>query len=396
MNDKHRILSTVGIYHAFNDGSVAVIPLLFPIFKVLFNLSYTQIGVITGGGLLIILIAQIFIGRISDRKNFRTLLSIGILLLSGSLLLLTQTQGFLTLLLFIFIVRLSSSFFHPIGIGWVSRVFKKDRLDWAMGIQSALGDLGAFIAILTALYIAEIKGWDFPFYLWAITGIGVLFLGLFLTQNIHKGYITVTNTDNKKQTLNEAVFEAWEMLKRVKLLIPAFIISGAAWGITISYLPLLLDERTTLSLSAIGIIISIWMGMGVIVCFSYGRIQSYLGRRNTLIFAYLIMGIMGFALSIFTNIIIILFIMVLLGISTFVTFPAMFSFVSEKTHESMEGKTFGYILTIQLGGGTVLLFLSGVFSDIWGIWIPFTILGFLCFFVAFVLIGNRKKDVVLK
>ena len=130
MNDKHRILSTVGIYHAFNDGSIAVIPLLFPIFKVLFNLSYTQIGVITGGGLLIILIAQIFIGRISDRKNFRTLLSIGILLLSGSLLLLTQTQGFLTLLLFIFIVRLSSSFFHPIGIGWVSRVFKKDRLDW--------------------------------------------------------------------------------------------------------------------------------------------------------------------------------------------------------------------------------------------------------------------------
>ena len=265
-----------------------------------------------------------------------------------------------------------------------------------MGIQSALGDLGAFIAILTTLYIAEIKGWDFPFYLWAITGIGVLFLGLFLTQNMHKEYITVTNTNNKKQTLNEAVFEAWEMLKRLKLLIPAFIISGAAWGITISYLPLLLDERTTLSLSAIGIIISIWMGMGVIVCFSYGRIQSYLGRRNTLIFAYLIMGIMGFALSIFTNIVIILFIMVLLGISTFVTFPAMFSFVSEKTHESMEGKTFGYILTIQLGGGTVLLFLSGVFSDIWGIWIPFTILGFLCFFVAFVLIGTRKKDVVLK
>ena len=396
MNDKHRILSTVGIYHAFNDGSVAVIPLLFPIFKVLFNLSYTQIGVITGGGLLIMLIAQMLIGRVSDQNDFRILLSIGILLLSGSLLLLTQTQGFLTLLLFIFIVRLSSSFFHPIGIGWISRVFKKDRLDWAMGIQSALGDLGAFIAILTTLYIAEIKGWDFPFYLWTITGIGVLFLGLFLTQNIHKEYITVTNTNNKKQTLNEAVFEAWEMLKRVKLLIPAFIISGAAWGITISYLPLLLDERTTLSLSAIGIIISIWMGMGVIVCFSYGRIQSYLGRRNTLIFAYLIMGIMGFALSIFTNIVIILFIMVLLGISTFVTFPAMFSFVSEKTHESMEGKTFGYILTIQLGGGTVLLFLSGVFSDIWGIWIPFTILGFLCFFVAFVLIGNRKKDVVLK
>lgn len=396
MDDKHRILSTVGLHHAFNDGSVAVIPLLFPIFKVLFNLSYTQVGVITGGGLLITLIAQIFIGRISDRKNFRILLSIGILLLSASLLLLTQTQGVLTLLLFIFILRFSSSFFHPIGIGWVSRTFKKDRLDWAMGIQSALGDLGAFIAILTTLYIAEIKGWDFPFYLWSIIGIGILFLGSFLTRNIHKEYLAVTNTNITKQTLKEATSEAWDMLKRIKSLVPAFIISGAAWGITISYLPLLLDERTTLSLSAIGIIISIWMGMGVIVCFSYGKIQSYLGRRNTLIFAYLTMGLMGFALSIFTDIAILLVIMVLLGISTFITFPAMFSYVSELTHKSMEGKTFGYIFTIQLGGGTVLLFLSGVFSDIWGIWIPFTILGFLSFLVAFVLIGNRKREVVLK
>ena len=82
MDDKHRILSTVGLHHAFNDGSVVVIPLLFPIFKMLFNLSYTQVGVITGGGLLVTLIANILIGRISDRKNFRTLLSIGIILLS--------------------------------------------------------------------------------------------------------------------------------------------------------------------------------------------------------------------------------------------------------------------------------------------------------------------------
>ena len=32
MNDKHKILSTVGLFHAFNDGTLAVIPILFMVF----------------------------------------------------------------------------------------------------------------------------------------------------------------------------------------------------------------------------------------------------------------------------------------------------------------------------------------------------------------------------
>ena len=123
MNDKNKILSTVSLFHAFNDGSVAVIPLLFPIFKILFNLSYTEIGLITGGGLLITLISQIVIGRISDKKNKKTLLSTGVILLIGSMYVLTWIQGFFTLILFIFILRFSASFFHPIGVGLISKTF---------------------------------------------------------------------------------------------------------------------------------------------------------------------------------------------------------------------------------------------------------------------------------
>jgi MFS family permease len=69
MDDKKRILSAVSLSHAFNDASVVIIPLLFPIFKKLFNLSYTEVGIITGGGLLITLISQLVIGQISDKKN---------------------------------------------------------------------------------------------------------------------------------------------------------------------------------------------------------------------------------------------------------------------------------------------------------------------------------------
>lgn len=396
MDDKHKILTTASIYHAFNDGTVAAIPLLFPIFKDIFNLSYTQVGAITGGGLLITLIAQLLIGRISDNKNFRNLLSTGILLLCISLLLLTQTRDFLTLLLFILILRFAASFYHPAGIAWISRTFKKDKLDWAMGIQSAIGDFGAFIAILTTLYIAEQKGWIFPFYIWVIIGTISLLSGVYLTSNIHKKYTKIRNNKTKKQTTKEATSEAKDILKRIKLLIPAFILSGSAWGMTITYLPLLLSERTTLPLSLIGVVVSVWIGVGTLACFFYGKIQDRLGRKNVVVFSYLAMAIAGFALCIFTNIYVILLLMVLLGISTFISFPALFSFVSEMTHKTMEGRTFGYTFTLQLGGGTALLFISGFLSDIWGIWMPFFVLGVLCSLLFFVLIANYKKDFVKK
>jgi FSR family fosmidomycin resistance protein-like MFS transporter len=394
INDKHKILSTVSLYHAFNDGAVVVIPLLFPIFKTLFNLSYTQIGIITGGGLIITLFSQLVIGRISDKKNSRTLLSTGMLLLSGSMLMFTWTQGFFTLVFFIFILRFSSSFYHPIGIGLISRTFKKDRLDWAMGIQSALGDFGAFIAILTTLSIAERLGWIIPFYLWSVLGIGCLFIGLYLTRNTAERYLLGENKIVLSQTLIEVIAESVDTLKRFKFLIPPYIISGSSWGITITYLPLFLDDKTTLTLPLIGIIVSLWIGTGTIACLFYGKIQTYLDRKTIIISTYLTMGLMGFLLSVSTDLPIILSIIIILGISTFLTFPALFSFVSEATTESTEGKTFGYIFTIQLGGGAMFLFLCGVLSDLFGIWIPFLFLGISSFMVG-VIISRLQKNIVI-
>ena len=395
MNDKHKILSTVSIFHAFNDGAVSIIPLLFPIFKTLFNLSYTQIGLITGIGLAVTLISQVLIGRISDRNNSKTILLIGVLLLIGSMLTLPFSQGFATLLLFVIVLKFSSSFFHLSGIGLISRTFKRDRLDWAMGIQSAFGDFGAFVAILTTLYIAESIGWVFPFYIWFIFGIICLFIALFLTRNIADKYLIVKQPNDKKQTLTEAIDEWINIMKRLRLIIPPFLVSGIAWGVTINYLPLFLSEKTSLTLSSIGIIVSLWIGVGTIVCLFYGKIRSHVGRKTIIVLAYFTMGLMGFFLAFSINVSLIIFIVILLGLSTFLTFPALFSFVSEATHESVEGKTLGYIFTLQLGGGAIFLFLSGICADLFGIWIPFAFLGLASLLIAVVLFIKRKQSYVL-
>ncbi|MDG6228716.1 MAG: MFS transporter [Candidatus Thermoplasmatota archaeon] len=375
MHDTHRILGTVSLFHLFNDGAISVIPLLFPIFKIIFDLSYTQIGIITSAGLAISLISQLLIGRISDKKNYRELLLVGILLLSVSMLFFTTVQGFLSVLLAMFVLRFSSSFFHPLGIGLISRTFKNRNLDSAMGIQSAFGDLGAFLAVLTTLYIAELNGWQFPFFIWAVLGVLILLMGIVLTRKTDETLFRYNHQTNQKQTISEAYHEWKKIMKNMLLFVPLFIISGAIWGVTVSYLPLYLDETTDLFLPTIGLIVSLWIGTGTIISFLYGRIQQVVGRRKLLTISYLLTGISSLLLITFSSIPLIISMVFLLGFSSFLTFPALFSFISEMTHESVEGKTFGYTFTLQLGGGTAFLFFSGIVADILGIWVPFALLG---------------------
>jgi MFS transporter, FSR family, fosmidomycin resistance protein len=391
MNDKKHILITVSLFHAFNDGALSVIPILFPIFKIIFDLSYTQIGVITSGGLAISLVSQLTIGRISDTRNYRTLLSTGILLLSASMLVFPVAQGFITIMLAMFLLRFASSFFHPLGVGLISRIFKKENVDSAMGIQSGSGDLGAFLALLTTLYIAELNGWTYPFYLWSTVGIVILFIGMFLTYHLDESFFRYVHHARQKQTISEAFHEWSTMMKKMKTFVPLFIVSGAVWGVTVSYLPLYLNATTTLSLPIIGLIVSCWIGAGTIISFFYGRIQRYIGRRKLLTLTYLFTGLSSIILICSPFLPLTIAMVFLLGISSFLPFPALFSFISEATHESSEGKTFGYTFTLQLGGGTVFLFLGGAIADILGIWIPFALLGSGSLFASIVLIITRKQ-----
>jgi FSR family fosmidomycin resistance protein-like MFS transporter len=390
MTQQGRILSTVSLIHAINDGSTAVISILFPIFKEIFHLSYTQVGIITGGGLFIMLIAQLVLGRLADGKNVNSFLLTGLVLTSCSLVLLSFSTGFLTLICFIFFMRFATSFFHPIGIGWISRTYKKGRLDWAMGIQSGSADLGAFLAILTTLSITQLTHWTVPLYGWACICIIGLLVSVVLSSRLNKELVFVPK-DTKKHTFKEMATDAFHRMKAIRLLIPAFMISGASWGVIITYFPLLLTERTTLSLPVIGFLVALWAGVGSITSLSYGRIRSFVNRKKLLVAAYFTIGILSVLLAVFTHIIILIVIMILLGIAVFLTYPALFSFVSEVTDESVEGWTFGLTFTFQTGGGTILLFLGGVFSDLFGIWMPFVLLGALSLLFTLVLLSNYQK-----
>jgi MFS family permease len=211
-----------------------------------------------------------------------------------------------------------------------------------------------------------------------------------LTRKLEHHWIIVPK-EKKRETLHETTVDAWRLLKKIKILVPAFVISGASWGIVITYLPLLLNARTSIPLPLIGLLVAMWTGVGSISSLSYGRIRKRIDRKKVLLVSYFMIGFMGFLLSYFTSIFVIVPVLILLGIAVFLTYPALFSFVSEVTHEANEGWTFGVTFTIQTGGSTVLSFFSGVLSDLYGIWMPFALLGTISLLFGIILLLNYSK-----
>ncbi len=148
----------MGLYHAANDGTVVAIPALFPLLleeNVLTN--FTQVGILLAIALGVTVVLQIFFGAMSDRGSTRLLLPAGMVIVGVASLFTALAQTFAVLLLFVAIGRIGASVYHPVGISWVGRMFKRD-LDRAMGFQSALGDLGVIVAFASSGFLGLVFG----------------------------------------------------------------------------------------------------------------------------------------------------------------------------------------------------------------------------------------------
>ena len=66
------------------------------------------------------------------------------------------------------------------------------------------------------------------------------------------------------------------------------------------------------------------------------------------------------------NVWIVLVVMWTLGSALFLTYPALFSFVSESSHRRLQGAAFGLVFGFQLVGGAIGVYLAGVLANAFG------------------------------
>ena len=364
---KKRILLSASLFHAFNDSSTVIVPMIFPVlFSQQFILEkYSHIGILSNLGLLTTFIFQIVIANYAHRFEYKYLLLLSSLGISVSVLLLTLSANFVSLLFLYLLMRSFTSFYHPIGIATVSKAHPDQGLDFAMGIQSGSGNLGVFIAFISAGYLAQNFGWKMPLYVCA--GVS-LFLG-FLS------FVSVRKISLRRKNPLRPDFSSWgEALKDIKIYIPGFIFGGACWGTTVYYAPSLFNHKFEVPIGSTGVFLALWIGSGTVMTYFFGYLSKRASRER-LSFASLIGStVFLFILGTASVLGIAVIALILFGAFLFLIYPAFQSFVAKKVPEKNQVLAFSIVANIQMITGSVVVLIAGFVSDKFGINSPFLFL----------------------
>lgn len=364
---KKRILFSASLFHAFNDASTVIVPMIFPLlYSQQFVIKkYSDIGIVSNLGLLTTFFLQIVIANYAHKFEYKHLLLLSSFGIALSVLLITLSVNMVSMLLFYLLMRSFTSFYHPIGIATVSRAHPDQGLDFAMGIQSGSGNLGVFIAFISAGYLAQNFGWKMPLYVCA--GVSV-FLGL-------TSYFSIRKISLRTKNPVGPDFLSWkDALRDIKAYIPGFIFGGACWGTSVYYAPSLFNHKFQVPLGNTGIFLALWIGTGTVTTYFYGYLSKRAGRERLSLASIIGSTVFLFILGTASVLGIAAIVLVLFGAFLFLIYPAFQSFVAEKVPEKNQVLAFSIVANIKMITGSVVVLIAGFISDNYGINSPFLFL----------------------
>jgi len=369
---KKKILLSASFFHALTDAASVITPMIFPI---LYNqrfliTSYSQIGLLSNLGLLVTLAVQFLVVRLSFRHEYRLLMLASGLGICASLALIPFARTFAALIIFFMVLRIFSSFYHPIVIAWVSksRSGSGKELDDAMGIQSGSGNAGVMLAFLTVGFLAQRWNWKLPLFTWSLFGLFLGMLGLAALRG-------VSSKNGERAALDAA---SWiRSLSKIKRYIPGFFFGGMGWSVTVYFAPSLLNHKFHIPMGQTGLYLALWIGLGTITGYGYGVWSRRFGRKKVFI-----MSLGGAVVSLFLIGFAPVKALAVAGLLAFggfllMTYPSLHTFVGSTVPAEGQTMAFSWVSNIQLVSGAVVTLVSGFLSDAFGIHFPFILTGIL-------------------
>jgi len=369
---KKRILLSASLFHALTDAATIITPMVFPLLLARNFLidNYSQIGILSNLGLLTSLVVQFLVVRISFRSEYRTLMILSGLGLCASLALTPLARTYGMLLVFFLLLRVSSSFYHPIVIAWISksRSGSGRELDDAMGIQSGSGNLGVGLAYLTVGFMAQSWGWKAPLYVWAVFGLVLAGLGSWALRG-------VSSRSEERPSLRPADWR--RSLRSIRRYVPGFLFGGAGWSVAVYYAPSLLHNRHGIPMGQTGLFLALWIGLGTVTGYGYGLWSRRFGRK-----AVFLTSLGGAAAALFLLGFAPTKALAVIGLLAFggfllMTYPSLHTFVGSTVPGSGQTMAFSWVSNIQLISGAFVTLISGFLSDAIGISFPFLFTGVL-------------------
>lgn len=171
----YSILFSIAVAHMLNDLLQAVIPAAYPILKEKYDLSFTQIGLITFSYQMAASILQPFVGFYTDKKPKPYSQIFGMLFTLSGIVLLAYAASFPVILVSVVLVGIGSSIFHP-EASRVSYLASGGKRGLAQSIFQIGGNTGTALGPLLVAWIVVPHGQEYIVWFSAIAILGIMVL----------------------------------------------------------------------------------------------------------------------------------------------------------------------------------------------------------------------------
>lgn len=367
-----RQLYGLSIFHAVNDGSLAVFLAVLPVMRVALGLSLVEIGTVLSVGILATVVMQVVFGYLADMGLSKQILTGGFVSVAMVDLLFVRGGTYVQVLILYVLFRAAAGVYHPVSFATIFRT--ASNRSTALGFQSAFGDGSIAFGMLSMGFVAESLGWQTPFLIWgivALVGFGVFVLLMRTRVNETKRRppeVEADRSDHKSGITRGMV---------IVQVSTAFV--TCLFTIFSSYIPLFLNVNLQVSPGVSSLVVALWLGVGVVSSFNAGRWVSAFGSERKTARACFILTtgllaagtVVAFGEGLWT---VALAFLVLSGVTFFPVFPVMYGVVGGAARRNRLGLAYATNLSLSLIAGSIASYGVGYLASIYTLAIVLPIL----------------------
>lgn len=350
--------------HAFTHAVMLSIPPLIALIRQEFGFSYTQVftyvtisGMLYGFG-------AVPAGYMADKWGSLKTIQLGIAVSVAGLMGLFFSSSIPAFALFLIIIGMGSSVYHPSGLNAISKAFAAKRGD-AMGKHGFIGNFGQVIAPTVVAFLGAQFGWRSGFLLWGALGVLLLIWNLYLTKSKAE--------ESKKETFSQDYFGSLRRVINfaVGLVLVLTILRGLYYRGTVTITPSYITDVLGRSVMQAGLLTSLLLGTGGVAQLIGGRWVDKLGTKKPIIIFTILSVVSLSFIVIASNSYILMVGIVLFGFSFFGAQPAVNTLIAEIAHESIRGGFYGLTFLTRFGMSFLSPLLAGVIADNFGLTYPY-------------------------
>jgi len=348
-----RVIGLIGVAHFFSHLYIYLLPPLFPFLKTVFDVSYTELGLLLAVFSATTGLTQIPFGFLVDKFGAKFILILGLAVEGIAFALMGLAPGYGAVMLLMVIAGAANGVYHPADYAILSSSVSKDRMGRAFSLHTFAGYAGFAIAGPIIVLLNMYFGWRLGLAFCGFAGIATATLLLVYSRHLKH---SLNNAKPKHKLRSEQHGD-----HGVKLLFSAPILmclgffallSLGSTGIA-SFLIVALGQRHGTDVETATLILSTYLvasAVGVLI----GGFVADRTQKHNLVAAICFLSTAIIIASIgafYVNIFLLFFLMAVMGVMHGAIMPSRDMIVRSVTPDGAFGKVFGFVTSgFSIGG----------------------------------------------